>query len=108
MKFSPNGLYVLTVSRQDGTARVWDRDGGDPVYVMGAAPGSTAPRSTTRPARASIPMMWLPPHLAPTASLWSRPRRRQRPPFIRWDCGDFDDLKHVAELGWMGLRVSRR
>ena len=33
--FSPNGEYVLTVSHQDGTARVWDVDGGDPIYMIG-------------------------------------------------------------------------
>jgi WD40 repeat protein len=33
--FSPNGQYVLTVSRQDGTARVWDLNGGDSLYVLG-------------------------------------------------------------------------
>ncbi len=33
--FSPDGRFVLTVSRQDGTARVWDCDGGDPVYILG-------------------------------------------------------------------------
>ena len=33
--FSPDGQYVLTVSRQDGTARVWDRAGGEPLYVLG-------------------------------------------------------------------------
>jgi WD40 repeat protein len=35
VKFSPNGEYVLTVSRQDGTARVWDVDGGDSIYLAG-------------------------------------------------------------------------
>ena len=33
--FSPDGQFVLTVSRQDGTARVWDRAGGEPLYVLG-------------------------------------------------------------------------
>jgi WD40 repeat protein len=33
--FSPDGDFVLTVSRQDGTARIWDRDGGDATYVLG-------------------------------------------------------------------------
>ncbi len=33
--FSPSDRYVLTISRQDGTARVWDRAGGDPLYVLG-------------------------------------------------------------------------
>jgi WD40 repeat protein len=33
--FSPDSRYVLTISRQDGTARVWDRDGGDALYVLG-------------------------------------------------------------------------
>lgn len=33
--FSPENEFVLTVSRQDGTARVWDRNGGDPLYVLG-------------------------------------------------------------------------
>ena len=35
MAFSPENEFVLTVSRQDGTARVWDRNGGDPLYVLG-------------------------------------------------------------------------
>ncbi len=33
--FSPDSQYVLTISRQDGTARVWEIDGGDPVYLIG-------------------------------------------------------------------------
>jgi WD40 repeat protein len=33
--FSPGNEFILTVSRQDGTARVWERDGGDPLYVLG-------------------------------------------------------------------------
>ena len=33
--FSPNGKYILTLSLQDGTARVWDTDGGDPIYIVG-------------------------------------------------------------------------
>ena len=35
VSFSPNGQYVVTVSRQDGTARVWDVQTGNPLYVMG-------------------------------------------------------------------------
>ena len=33
--FSPGNEFILTVSRQDGTARVWERNGGDPLYVLG-------------------------------------------------------------------------
>jgi WD40 repeat protein len=33
--YSPDGEYVLTISRQDGTARVWDRDGGETLYILG-------------------------------------------------------------------------
>jgi WD40 repeat protein len=33
--FSPDGRYVMTISLQDGTARIWDRTGGDPLYVLG-------------------------------------------------------------------------
>jgi WD40 repeat protein len=35
VRFSPDARYVLTVSRQDGTARVWDARGGEPLYVLG-------------------------------------------------------------------------
>src|SRR5262249_16764303 len=35
VRFSPDGEYVLTISRQDGTARVWDRDGGPALYILG-------------------------------------------------------------------------
>ena len=34
--FSPDNKYVLTISRQDGTARVWSIGGGDPLYLMGS------------------------------------------------------------------------
>jgi WD40 repeat protein len=33
--FSPDGEYILSISRQDGTARVWDRDGGSALYILG-------------------------------------------------------------------------
>jgi WD40 repeat protein len=33
--FSPDGQFILTISRQDGTARIWDRDGCDAFYVFG-------------------------------------------------------------------------
>jgi WD40 repeat protein len=32
--FSPNGDYIMSISRQDGTARIWDIDGGDPIYLL--------------------------------------------------------------------------
>jgi len=33
--FSPKDEFILTLSRQDGTALIWDRDGGSPTYVLG-------------------------------------------------------------------------
>ncbi len=111
--FSPNSQNVLTISRQDGTARVWDRDGGEPLYVLGARRAGfnsatindpPGPRQYTDDVVAAA--------FSPDGKLVVTAQGDGTARAYRLAlCGDFDDLKEVTQLrldGFMGKSPRNR
>lgn len=105
--FSPNGQFVLTVSRQDGTARVWDRAGGEPLYVLGTRRAGLNSATMNEPpgprqytddvvaaAFSSDGKLVVTAHGDGNARVYSLEL-----------CGGFDELKNVTERRLEGLKV---
>ena len=105
--FSPDGQFVLTVSRQDGTARVWDRAGGEPLYVLGTRCAGLNSATINEPpgprqytddvvaaAFSSDGKLLVTAHGDGNARVYSLEL-----------CGGFDDLKKVTERRLEGLKV---
>ena len=103
--FSPDGQYVLTVSRQDGTARVWDRSGGDPLYVLGTRRAGLNSATLNEPPG---PRQYTDDVVAASFSsdgkLVVTAHGDGNARVYRLDlCGGFDELKSVAERRLKGL-----
>jgi len=105
--FSPDGQYVLTVSRQDGTARVWDRAGGEPLCVLGTRRAGLNSATINEPpgprqytddvvaaAFSSDGKLLVTAHGDGSARVYNLEL-----------CGGFDALKRVAERRLEGLKV---
>ena len=105
--FSPSDRYVLTISRQDGTARVWDRAGGDPLYVLGTRRAGLnsatlndppGPRQYTDDVVAAA--------FSSDGKLLVTAHGDGNARVYRLElCGGFDTLKTVTERRLLGLKV---
>jgi WD40 repeat protein len=97
--FSPDSRYVLTISRQDGTARVWDRDGGDALYVLGTRRAGLNSATLNDPAGPRqytddvVAAAFSPDGKWVVTASGDGTARAYRLSL----CGDFDDLKGVAD-----------
>ena len=104
--FSPDGQFVLTVSRQDGTARVWDRAGGEPLYVLGTRRAGLNSATMNEPPG---PRQYTDDVVAAAFSsdgkLLVTAHGDGNARVYRLElCGGFDELKSVAERRLEGLR----
>jgi WD40 repeat protein len=104
--FSPDGQYVLTVSRQDGTARVWDRAGGEPLYVLGTRRAGLNSATMNEPPG---PRQYTDDVVAASFSsdgkLLATAHGDGNARVYRLElCGGFDELKSVAERRLEGLK----
>jgi WD40 repeat protein len=104
--FSPDGEYVLTISRQDGTARVWDRDGGAALYILGVHRAGLNSATLNDPPG---PRQYTDDVVAAAFSgdgkLLATAHGDGTARIFRLElCGGIDDLKHLAERRLAGFK----
>jgi WD40 repeat protein len=103
--FSPDGQYVVTVSRQDGTARVWDRSGGEPLYVLGnRRAGLNSATMNEPPGARQYTDDVVAASFSSDGTMLVTAHGDGNARVYRLDlCGRFDELKSVAERRLKGL-----
>ena len=110
--FSPDGQYVVTVSRQDGTARIWDRSGGEPLYVLGTRrAGLNSATMNELPGARQYTDDVVAASFSSDGKMLVTAHGDGNARVYRLDlCGGFDELKNVADRRLKGLtaRVSNR